>query len=255
MDTINVERLSNSFNNRISFSAVAPNVLKIIAPFFHEDGDMYDMFITLSESDHSLMICDFGATLMRLSYKTDVDTDNKVKIFSRIVLNNGVSDENGNLVMQTTYDTFFCDLMQYQVAISKVCNLEILKRETIATMFMEEFSQFINGTLGKTYKQIRPAYHPTNESGFEVDYAILDNPEKPIYILGIRDSLSASRATSLCLRVLSLKKKHTSIAVHESSSSIASRDRDALTNAVDKQYTSLEDFRAQGELFIARQIA
>ena len=51
------------------------------------------------------------------------------------------------------------------------------------------------------------------------------------------------------------EEKHTSIAVHESSSSIASRDRDALTNAVDKQYTSLEDFRAQGELFIARQIA
>ena len=87
------------------------------------------------------------------------------------------------------------------------------------------------------------------------DDTIPDNPEKSIYILGIRDSLSASRVTSLCLRVLSLKKKHTSIAVHESSSSIASRDRDALTNAVDKQYTSLEDFRAQGELFIARQIA
>lgn len=77
------------------------------------------------------------------------------------------------------------------------------------------------------------------------DDTIPDNPEKSIYILGIRDSLSASRATSLCLWVLSLKKKHTSIAVHEGSSSIDSRDRDALTNAVDKIY-QFREFRSTG---------
>ena len=145
--------------------------------------------------------------------------------------------------------------MQYQVAVSKVSNLDILKRENIATLFTEQLSQFIQGTLAQTYRKIKTAYHPTNESGFEVDYAILDNMEKPVYIMGVRDSLTASRATALCLRVLALGKKHTSIAVHEGTSTVANRDRDALTNAVDKQYTSLEDFKSQGANFIARQIA
>lgn len=253
MTNINVEKLAKSFNDRISFDEAAPQVLRVIAPFFHEDGDMYDIFLRTVEGE--LQVCDFGATLMRLSYKTDIDTENKVSIFSKIVSNNGVICENGNLVMNTSYDTFFVDLMQYQVAISKVSNLDILKRETIATLFMEQLSQFVQGTLAQTYRQIKTAHHPTNESGFEVDYAILDNPEKPIYIMGIRDSLNASRATALCLRVLGLGKRHTSIAIYEDSSAVASRDRDALTNAVDKQYTSLEDFKTQGAQFIARQIA
>ena len=253
MFEIKTELLADSFNNRISFEEAGPRIYRIIAPFFHEDGDMYDIFLRLV--DEQLQICDFGITLMHLSYKTDLDTENKLNIFSRIVTNNGVSCENGNLIMYTSYDSFFVDLMQYQVAISKVSNLDILKRETVATLFAEELSQFINNTIAKTYHQVKTAYHPTNESGFEVDYAILDNLEKPIYIMGIRDSLSASRATALCLRVLALGKKHTSIAIHEASSSVASRDRDALTNAVDKQYTSLEDFKSQGAQFIARQIA
>ena len=253
MAKINTDRLVKLCNNHIAFSEAGPHILRVMAPFFHEDGDMYDIF--LNTADGILQICDFGTTLMRLSYKTDLDTDNKVNIFSKIVSNNGVSCEDGNLVLNTTYETFFEDLMQYQVAVSKVSNLDILKRENIATLFTEQLSQFIQGTLAQTYRKIKTAYHPTNESGFEVDYAILDNMEKPVYIMGVRDSLTASRATALCLRVLALGKKHTSIAVHEGTSTVANRDRDALTNAVDKQYTSLEDFKSQGANFIARQIA
>ena len=88
-----------------------------------------------------------------------------------------------------------------------------------------------------------------------MDFAILDKKEKPIYIMAVKDSLSALRATSLCLRVSNLGLKHTSIAVHDNTSSIAKRDQDALTNAVDKQYTSLIDFESQAESFISRQIA
>lgn len=253
MTNVNVDRLVKLCNNHIAFSEAGPHILRIMAPFFHEDGDMYDIF--LYTVNDTLQICDFGTTLMRLSYKTDMDTDNKVNIFSKIVSNNGVSCESGNLILNTTYETFFEDLMQYQVAVSKVSNLDILKRETIASLFTEQLSRFVEGTLAQTYHKIKTAYHPTNESGFEVDYAILDNTEKPVYIMGIRDSLTASRATALCLRVLALGKKHTSIAVHEGTSSVANRDLDALTNAVDKQYTSLEDFKNQGANYIARQIA
>ena len=253
IDSIQTDLLIASMNGKIAFSVAAPDALRIIVPFFHEDGDMYDIF--LSEIDGQLQICDFGMTLMRLSYKTDLDTDGKVKIFSKIVANNCVEYDRGNLIMPTSYETFFTDLMQYQIAVSKVSNLDILKREVVSNLFYEQFSTFVSEHLGKTYHNIKPHYRPTNESGYEVDFAILDKKERPIYLLAVKDSLSASRATSLCLRVSNLGLSHTSIAVHDNTAAIAGRDRDALTNAVDKQYTSLTDFEGQIEGFIARQIA
>lgn len=253
--SIQTDALVAAMNGKIAFEEASPDVLRILAPFFHEDGDMYDIFIR--EEEGKLQICDFGMTLMRLSYKTDLDTDGKQKFFSKIILNNGVENESGNLTMFTTYETFFTDLMQYQIAVSKVSNLDVLRRELISNMFFEQLSAFVSNQLGKTYKNIQRHFQPTNESGYVVDFAILDKQEKPIYIMAVKDSLSALRATSLCLRVSNLGLNHTSIAVHDntSTSSIAKRDQDALTNAVDKQYTSLMDFESQAENFISRQIA
>lgn len=240
-------------NGKISFAEASPDSMRILAPFFHEDGDMYDMF--LCQEDGQLQICDFGMTLMRLSYRTDLDTDGKMKIFAKIVANNGVNFDRGNLFMHTSYETFFTDLMQFQIAVSKICNMDILRREVVSNLFFEHFSAFISNRLGQTYKNVQPHFHPTDEAGYEVDFAILDKKEKPIYIMAVKDSVSALRATALCLRVSNLKLNHTSIVVHDNASVIAARDRDALTNAVDKQYTSLTDFETQAESFIARQIA
>lgn len=251
--SIQTDLLASAMNGKIAFSEASPDSLRILAPFFHEDGDMYDIF--LRKVDDSLEICDFGMTLMRLSYKTDLDTEGKAKIFTKISKNNGVDCDRGNLTLRTSYETFFTDLMQYQVVVSKVSNLEILKREVVSNLFYEQLSAFVSNQLGKRYKNIQPHFRPTNETGFEADYAILDKKEKPIYIMAVKDSLSALRATSLCLRVSNLGLNHTSIAVHDCTASIATRDRDALTNAVDKQYTSLADFESQAEGFIARQIA
>lgn len=253
MMNIQTDILSATMNGKLSFVEASPDSQRILAPFFHEDGDMYDIF--LCENDQQLQICDFGMTLMRLSYKTDLDTDGKMRIFSKIVANNGVTFDRGNLIMNTSYETFFTDLMQYQIAVSKVSSLEILKREMVSNLFFEHLSSFVSGQLSKTYKNIQSHFRPTKEIGYEVDFAILDKIEKPIYIMAVKDSLSAMRATALCLRVSNLQINHTSIAVHDSNAIIASRDKDALTNAVDKQYTSLDDFEANSINFIARQIA
>lgn len=253
VSSIRTDTLTAAMNGKLAFSQVSPTALRVIAPFFHEDGDIYDIF--LQEEDGRLILCDFGMTLMRLSYKTDLDTEGKIKIFSKIVANNGVTCDRGNLIMLTSYENFFTDLMQYQIAVSKVSNLEVLKRETVSNLFYEQFSAYVSNTLGETYHKIKPHFTPTNESHYEVDFAILDKKEKPIYLLAVKDSLSAVRATALCLRVANLGINHTSIAVHDSNATIAARDRDALTNAVDKQYTNLLDFKENGASFIARQIA
>ena len=157
--------------------------------------------------------------------------------------------------MNTSYETFFTDLMQFQIAISKVLNIEILTRESIASLFWEQFSAFISHDLSSKYKKVQAHYRPTNESGYEADYAILDRAEKPVFILAVKDSLSALRATSLCLRVKTERMNYSSIAVFDASAVIAKRDADALTNVIDKQYTNLDEFKGHVEEYIDRQIA
>ena len=253
IQSIRTDSLIAAMNGKLAFEQAAPDTLRVIAPFFHEDGEMYDIF--LQEIDGRLQLCDFGMTLMRLSYKTDLDTEGKLRVFSKIIANNGVECDKGNLLMFTSYEHFFTDLMQYQVAISKVTNLDILKRETVSNLFYEQFSSYVSGTLGKKFQKVVQHYHPTDEQHYEVDYAILDKADCPFYILAVKDSLSALRATTLCLKMATLGRRHISIAVHDSAATIAARDKDALTNAVDKQYTSLHDFEENGESFIIRQSA
>ena len=122
-------------------------------------------------------------------------------------------------------------------------------------MFFEYFSSFIIDDLGSHYNRIERNYHPTNEIGFETDFAILDNEKLPIYIMGIKSDLQASRATSFCFRMANEAGNHISIAVHEDPYALSKRDRDALTNAVYKQYTSLNDFKTSGNMFITKSIA
>jgi len=250
---INAEKLEGQFSGHIKIKRVSPDVYQVKAPFYHEDGDMMDIF--LEGDGNKFVICDFGASLMRLSYSFDIDTNHKEKIFSKVLANNGVTNHNGNILLPSSYETFFDDLMQYQTAISKITNLDILRREQVASLFFEYLSNYVNHELTKHFSKIEAQYHPTNEEYHVADYAILDHPERPVYILGVKDNLQAARASAFCLKLETQKELYTSIAVHENPDSLSSRDRNALTNAVDKQYTSFNDFKAECIVFIKRAIA
>jgi hypothetical protein len=244
--------ITKSISDKIRLEPLRNNAYQIIAPFFHEDGDMLDIF--LREREGRLQICDFGTTLMRLSYRFEINTENKNKILSKILTNNGIEDSGGNFILDTSPDTFFPDLLQFQMAIAKVSNMEILRKEYVTTMFFEYLNTFVLEDLGKHFKRIEQNYRPTGEPGFETDFAILDNDKSPVYIMGIRSDLHASRSAAFCLRMAMGDGNPLSIAVHENPDALSKRDRDALTNAVYKQYTSLNDFKARGQEFIMKNI-
>jgi len=250
---INIQTITSAISEKIKLEPLPNGTYRVLAPFYHEDGDMLDIFLK-DQGDH-LQICDFGTTLMRLSYRFDVNTDNKNKILSKILINNGIEDSGGNFILRTSIDTFLDDLLQYQMAIAKVTNMDILRKEYIASMFLEYFNSFVVEDLGQRFQKIERNYRPTNEPGFETDFAILDNVNAPVYIMGIRSDLHASRAAAFCLRMSMGTGNPLSIAVHENLDALSKRDRDALTNAVYKQYTSLDDFKSNGQVLIAKHIA
>ena len=85
-----LESLKQQFNGHAAFRERRPGVIQLLAPLFHEDGDMVDIFIDEPHNGSSgVRISDHGMTLMRLTYSYDLDTENKQRIFDRILLRIG----------------------------------------------------------------------------------------------------------------------------------------------------------------------
>src|SRR5690606_11465962 len=80
------ELLKQQFNGHVAFRERRPGVIQVLAPLFHEDGDMVDIFIDEPRNgSNRVRISDHGMTLMRLTYNYDLDTENKLRIFNRIL--------------------------------------------------------------------------------------------------------------------------------------------------------------------------
>lgn len=120
-----LEDLKKDFTG-IDFREKRPNLFKVIIPFFHEDGDMYDIFIEESPANRDLIrISDYGLTEMRLSYVLDLDTEHKKEVFQDIVSQNRCSMDNGNIFLDVRPDQFTIGIYQFAQTISKITNMDI----------------------------------------------------------------------------------------------------------------------------------
>ena len=85
---------------RIDFREKRPGLYKVLVPFFHEDGDMYDIFVEeVPGNSEKLRISDYGLTLMKLSYTFDIDTENKQQVLESIIRQNRCDLDNGSIFL------------------------------------------------------------------------------------------------------------------------------------------------------------
>ena len=252
-----VELLREQFNSHVAVREKRPGVLQLIAPLFHEDGDMMDVFLDVpkngTDAPQKLRVSDHGLTLMRLSYTFDIDTPNKERIFHRILAENGVSEANGELFMEAMPDTLYTALLQFSQAVSKVCNMRYFKREVLASLFEEMLAEFIQADL--------PRFNPRqtilpipDRDDLEVDWELRPNGI-PLYLFAVKDANRARLATISCLEFQRHRLKFKSIAVHEDVDKLPRKDRNRLTNACDKQFTSLNEFKENCVLYLEREMA
>ena len=121
-----IKHIKHQFNNRVDLYEKRHGIFQLIAPFYHEDGDMFDIFI--EEKDDKIIISDYGMTLMRLSYENDTDTPNKEKIFSKIISENLAKEINGKIFIESTKENIYQSILQFSQAIAKVSNMRLYKR-------------------------------------------------------------------------------------------------------------------------------
>lgn len=249
-----LDLLRAQFNNRVDFREKRPGVLQLIAPLYHEDGDMIDIFLeSAPDGSGNIRVCDYGMTLMRLSYSFDIDTPNKERIFFKILSENLVNENNGNLYIEAKPESLYPAILQFSQTIAKVSSMRLYKREVVQSLFYEMLEEFIVESL-KKYNPRLSIFPIKERDDLEVDFEF-DIKPYPIYLFGVKDSAKARLATISCLEFQRARLKFKGFVVHEDFDGLSKKDRNRITSATDKQFISLDDFRQNAEQVLDREAA
>ncbi|MBM4388728.1 MAG: DUF1828 domain-containing protein [Deltaproteobacteria bacterium] len=249
-----LEILRAQFNEGVSLRERRPGIQQLIAPLYHEDGDMVDIYLEVPENGGDrIRICDFGMTLMRLSCSFELDTPNKERIFQRILSENHLSEEKGNLFLETRADYLCPSVLQFAQGVAKVGNMRLFRREVISSLFYEMLQEFVEERLGE-YRPLANALPLPDRDDLEVDFQ-LERSGRILYLFGVKDSTKARLVTICCLEFQRARLPFKSLVVHEDFEDLPRKDRTRLTSACDKQFPSLADFRQNALSFLERDVA
>ncbi len=250
IDIINT--IKKSFNNQVSFKEKRPGTFQLYLPIYHEDGDMMDVFLT-SSGNGDYQLSDFGLTIQRLSYSYDIDTSNKEAIFQRVLSENGLSENEGNIVFQTNLNTIFTDIMHVTQAYAKIGSLRYFAKETVENLFFEILDEFIQLEL-QDFHPVKNVYPIPGREEVEADYSFTPNGHN-VYLFGVKDYNKARLATIACLEMQRANINARGWVVNEDFEKLPSKDRARLTNVCDKQFTSLDQFKSYAKVFLERERA
>ena len=224
---------------------------QLVAPLFHEDGDMMTIFLQEGESG-SVIVSDQGMSLMRLSYTFDIDTDGKRKILNDIILNHEVNLNDGNISMTVDPRNIYSAIMTFAQVITQVCNMDILSRDTISSLFYDNLENAI-GTVLPNIKYERN-YRIPHFADFQVDFAFL-NSDRPVYLFGVKDTNKAQQATICCLQLSKKNVPFRSIAVFENMDNITRFARNNMVNTASKVFSDIDGLIENGHSYFENEIA
>jgi hypothetical protein len=249
-----LDLLKEQFSHHVAFRERRPGVLQLLAPLYHEDGDMMEIYLEpRNGGEERVRVCDHGMTLMRLSYSFDLDTPNKERIFQKILAENQVSEENGNLFVEARPGSLYPAILQFAQTVAKVSNMQLYKREVIHSLFYELLADFIEQSLARYHP--RPGVFPIpSRDDLEVDFEF-DIKPRPIFLFAVRDPAKARLAAISCLEFQRAKLSFKSFVVHEDFEALGKKDRSRITSAADKQFISLDDFKDNAEQVLEREAA
>ena len=229
-----------------------PGNHQLILPIHHEDGDMVEIYLQDSpKGDGYVRICDYGLTLMRLSYTYEISTPTRQQIFDSILINNGVANEEGNLYLDARIDKLSESIFQFAGCAQKVCNMRYWSREIVRSAFYDDLEDYITAEM-TAYSPV-PNQFPLPEYPVGVDWC-LTHKSSSFYVFGVH---SNDKAKNVALALLEFKQAtllFISLVVHEDMEALGKKEHIYLTRNADKQYPGLADFQETGVKDITRLV-
>ena len=244
------ESLNHSFGAGFDIYERRPGDYQLIVPIRHEDGDMIDVYLQDSpRGEGYVRICDFGMTLMRLSYTYEITTPARQQIFENILINNSVSNDGGNLYLDALVANLYESILQFVGCAQKVCNMRYWSREITRTVFYDDLRDYVTVKL----PQFAPVadQFPIPEFPNNVDWSLMHNRRR-FYVFGVRGNDKAKNVTISLLEFQKANLPFISLVVHENMEDLGKRERLLLTRNADTQYPALTDFMEKGAQDIYR---
>ena len=218
---------------------------QLIVPILHEDNDMVDMFLKDSPlGEGHVRLCDFGLSLMRLSYTFDINSPTREDIFRSILINNRVETHEGSLYLDAPIDRLYESILQFAGCVQKVCNMRYWGRETVRSAFYDDLRSYVTTDLVRFTPTAN--YSPLDDYPIiSVDWSLAYN-NRNLYLYGVRGN-DKGKSVAICL--LEFKKAQLpfiSLVVHDDMEELGRREKFYLTRNADKQYPDLDAFRDDG---------
>lgn len=241
MDNKNrIRELLGSMAVRFDFYERRPGKYQLILPILHEDGDMVDIYLAESpRGEGYIRLCDFGLTLMRLSYTLDM-TGRRQRILESVLINNDVQNDTGNLYLDAPIDMLYESILQFAGCVQKVCNIRYWHRESIRSAFYDDLGQYITTKL-KRFNPIADLF-PISAYPVSADWSIKHNKRK-FYLFGVRGN---EKAKNVAIALLEFEKAgllFISMVIHENMEELGRKERLYITKNADKHYPVLSDFQ------------
>lgn len=169
--------------------------------------------------------------------------------FNSILSEHELSENDGSVEMAASYETIYQDIMHFTRALVKIGSIRYFKREVIESLFYEQLGEFITSEL-KSYHPQKDVIPIEGQEEYQADYEIRPNGT-PNYIFAVKDTSKARLAMISYLEFMRRKLNYRSIIVHEAFENPPKKDQLRLTNACDKQFSSLEEFEEHGKDFLS----
>ena len=255
---MNLEKIRASIGHDMSgglnFYERRPGIHQVIIPIFHEDGDMVDIYVHDSPmGDGYVRICDFGMTLMRLSYTFEVSTPARERILESVLINNGVKRGDDGLYLDAPIGVVYQSMLQFAGCVQKVCNMRYWSRETVRSAFYDDLNEYVASEM-KRFSPVQNHAPLVGNDILSVDWFLQHNG-RDLYVFGVRGNDRAKDVTIILLEFQKAGLLFVSLVAHEDMDELGKREKRYLTDNADLQYSTLGAFREKGVSDILRVAA
>lgn len=244
--------ISGELNQRVSSFEKRPGVLQVVAPFYHDDGDMHEVFILPGEVSNTWVLSDSGMTLLRLSYTFDNLSEGREALVRKIVSENGLDLVEGALRVASTRETLFFDFMSLQRAITQIMAIKFQKSRRTTSSFYED----VRSELAEALAPWKPQFDYQPLQGRDDLVIDIQVPaRRPIFICTAREDQRYLRAGLTCSQLAQHGLSFRSLILVEDEKAIAMPNWRTVTNIVDKQYIGKDEILREVPAFVKREVA
>lgn len=226
-----------------------PGIYQVIIPVLHEDNDMIDIYVEESPAGKDMVrICDFGLTLMRLSYTYEINSDTRKTIFYSILINNEVKHDGDNLYIDSPVGLLYENILRFAGCVQKISNMRYWGQSAIRSAFFEDLKNCMQEEQFEKFSPHHKAEPLENNAKLKefltVDWS-LTHKEQRFYLFGINSNDRAKNVDISVLEFRAASLPFLSLVVYEDQNKIGRKEAACLDKNIDIHYPTLEDLRTK----------